>query len=109
MERFGRLGTSSTEFVCQLVASSIVKGANSANLGRKRVVKDRLHQIISVTTQVVISPSGGAVSFGTGCASQLRNGIADADTVESLLVLRRARACTKLVQVKGPSTSATIN
>ena len=41
--------------VDQLSTGSIVVGVEIGNLNRKVAVKERLHQIISVTTQEVIS------------------------------------------------------
>ena len=53
VEHFGRLGKSGTEFVNRLV-TNVVGGADSNNLRRKRVVKERLIQSVSVTTQRAI-------------------------------------------------------
>ena len=53
VEHFGCLGKSDTEFVNRLV-TSVVGGPNIENLRRKGVVKERLIQIVSVTTQGAI-------------------------------------------------------
>ena len=53
VESFGCLRKSGTEFIDQL-ATSIVGRTNSDDLRRKGIVKEHLHQMISVTTQQVI-------------------------------------------------------
>ncbi len=54
VESFGRLGVSGYELVDQL-ATSMVGGSGGGDVTQKGVVKERLLQIISVTTQVAIS------------------------------------------------------
>ena len=54
VESFGRLGKEGSELIDQ-VAASIVGGTDASSLARKGVCKERLFQIISVTTQVAIS------------------------------------------------------
>ena len=51
---FGRLGRERSDLIDQ-IAASIVGGADALSLARKDVCKKSLFQIISVTTQVVIS------------------------------------------------------
>eukprot|EP00904_Undaria_pinnatifida_P003390 jgi/Undpi1/13051/HiC_scaffold_8.g02714.m1 len=54
VESFGRLGKEGSDLIDQVVAS-IVGGTDASSLARKGVCKERLFQIISVTTQVAIS------------------------------------------------------
>ena len=54
VESFGRLGKVGSDLIDQ-VAASVVGGTNASFLARKGVCKERLFQIISVTTQVAIS------------------------------------------------------
>ena len=54
VESFGRLGKEGSDLIDQ-VAASIVGGTDGSSLARKGVCKERLFQIISVTTQVAIS------------------------------------------------------
>ena len=54
VERFGRLGKEGSDVIDQ-VAASIVEGTDASSRVRKGVCKERLFQIISVTTQVAIS------------------------------------------------------
>ena len=54
MESFGRLGKEGSDLIDQ-VAASTVGGTDASSLARKGVCKERLVQIISVTTQVAIS------------------------------------------------------
>ena len=54
VESFGRLGVEGSKFIDQL-AASVVGGRDGGSMGRKGVVKERLLQIVSVTTQVAIS------------------------------------------------------
>ena len=54
VESFGRLGVEGSEFIDQL-AAGVVGGRGGGSMGRKAVVKERLLQLVSVTTQVVIS------------------------------------------------------
>ena len=54
MERFGRLGKDSDDLIDQ-AAVPIVGGTDGSSLSWKGILKERLFQIISVTTQVVIS------------------------------------------------------
>eukprot|EP00904_Undaria_pinnatifida_P007537 jgi/Undpi1/3913/HiC_scaffold_16.g07281.m1 len=54
VESFGRLGKEGSDLIDQ-VAASIVGGTDASSLARKGVCKERLFQIIPVTTQVVIS------------------------------------------------------
>ena len=54
VESFGRLGKEGRDLIDQ-VAASIFGGTDGASLARKGVCKERLLQIISVTTQVAIS------------------------------------------------------
>ena len=49
VESFGRLGVEGSNFIDQL-AASVVGGRDGGSMGRKRVVKERLLQIDSVTT-----------------------------------------------------------
>ena len=51
---FGRLGVEGSNFIDQL-AASVVGVRDGGSVVRKGVVKERLLQIISVTTQVAIS------------------------------------------------------
>ena len=55
VENYGRLGKEGSELIDQL-AASIVGGTDGGSLSRKGVCKEHLFQIISVTTQVAISP-----------------------------------------------------
>ena len=51
VESFGRLGVEDSNFIDQLAAaSSVVGGRDGGSMTRKRVVKEHLLQIISVTT-----------------------------------------------------------
>ena len=54
VESFGRLGKEGSDLIDQM-AASIVEGTDGSSLARKGVCKERLFQIISVTTQVAIS------------------------------------------------------
>ena len=54
VESFGRLGKEGSDLIDQ-VAASIVGGMDASSLRRKGVCKERLFEIISVTTQVAIS------------------------------------------------------
>ena len=54
VESFGRLGKEGSDLIDQ-VAASIVGRTDASSLARKRVCRERLFQIISVTTQVAIS------------------------------------------------------
>ena len=54
VESFGRLGEECSGLIDQ-VAASMVGGTDGSSLARKSVCKERLLQIISVTTQVAIS------------------------------------------------------
>ena len=54
VESFGRLGVEGSNFIDQL-AASVVGGRDGGSMARKGVVKERLLQTISVTTQVAIS------------------------------------------------------
>ena len=54
VESFGRLGKEGSDLIGQ-VAASIVGKTDGSSLPRKSVCKERLLQIISVTTQVAIS------------------------------------------------------
>ena len=54
VENFGRLGKEGSDLIDQ-VAANIVGGTDASSRARKGVCKERLSQIISVTTQVVIS------------------------------------------------------
>ena len=54
MESFGRLGVEGSYFTDQLAASA-VGGRDGGSMARKGVLKERLLQIASVTTQVAIS------------------------------------------------------
>ena len=54
VESFGRLWAEASNFIDQLVAS-VVGSRDGGSMGRKGVVKERLLQIVSVTTQVAIS------------------------------------------------------
>ena len=51
---FGRLGKEGSDLIGQ-VAASVVGGTNGSFLLQEGVCKERLFQIISVTTQVAIS------------------------------------------------------
>ena len=53
VERFGRLGVEGTKFTDQLAASA-VGGRDGGSMGMKGSVKERLLQIVSVTTQVAV-------------------------------------------------------
>ena len=54
VESFGRLGKEGSDLIDQ-VAASIVGGTDASSLARKGVCKERILQIIPVTTQVAIS------------------------------------------------------
>ena len=54
VESFGRLGKGGSDLFDQM-AAGIVRGTGGSSLARKGVCKERLVQIISVTTQVAIS------------------------------------------------------
>ena len=54
VESFGRLGVEGSNFIDQL-AASVVGGRDGGSMARKGVVKERLLQIISLTTQFAIS------------------------------------------------------
>eukprot|EP00904_Undaria_pinnatifida_P006009 jgi/Undpi1/2538/HiC_scaffold_13.g05917.m1 len=54
VESFERLGKEGGDLIDQ-VAASIVRGTDASSQARKGVCKERLFQIISVTTQVAIS------------------------------------------------------
>ena len=54
MESFGRLGKEGGDLIDQVPASA-VGGTDASSRAREGVCKERLFQIISVTTQVVIS------------------------------------------------------
>ena len=54
MDSFGRLGEESSTFIDQL-AASVVGGRDGGSMATKEAVKERLLQIVSVTTQVAIS------------------------------------------------------
>ena len=54
VESVGRLGVEGSNFIDQL-AASVVGGRDGGSMARKGVVKKRLLQMISVTTQVAIS------------------------------------------------------
>lgn len=54
VESVGPLGKEGSDLIDQ-VAASIVGGTDGSSVTRKRVCKERLFQIISVTTQVTIS------------------------------------------------------
>ena len=54
VESFGRLGVEGSNSIDQL-AASVVGGTDGGSMARKGGVKERLLQIISVTTQVAIS------------------------------------------------------
>ena len=54
VESFGRLGKEGSDLIDQVVAS-IIGETDASSLARKGVCKERLFQIISVTTQVAIS------------------------------------------------------
>ena len=54
VESFGHLGVEGSNFIDQL-AASVVGGRDGGSMTREGVVKEHLLQIISVTTQVVIS------------------------------------------------------
>ena len=54
VESFGRVGVEGSNFIDHL-AASVVGGRDGGSIARKGVVKERLLQILSVTTQVAIS------------------------------------------------------
>ena len=54
VESFGGLGSEGSDLVGQ-VAERIVGGTDGTSLARKGVCKERIFQIVSVTTQVAIS------------------------------------------------------
>ena len=54
VESFGRFGKEGSDLIDQ-VAASIVGGTDASSLAQNGVFKERLFQIISVTTQVAIS------------------------------------------------------
>ena len=54
MESFGLLGVEGSYFIDQL-AASVVGARDGGSMARKGVLKERLLQIVSVTTQVAIS------------------------------------------------------
>ena len=53
VESFGRLGKESSDLIDQM-AASIVGGTDGSSLATKGICKERLFQIISVTTQVAL-------------------------------------------------------
>ena len=53
-ERFGRIGVEGSYFIDQL-AANVVGGKDGGSMARKGVLKERLLQIVSVTTQVTTS------------------------------------------------------
>ena len=53
-ERFGRIGVEGSYFIDQL-AANVVGGKDGGSMARKGVLKERLLQIVSVTTHVAIS------------------------------------------------------
>ena len=54
MESYGRLGVEGSYFIDQL-AASVVGGRDGESMARKGLLKERLLQIVSVTTHVAIS------------------------------------------------------
>ena len=54
VESFGRLGVEGSYYIDQL-AATVVGGRDRRSMARKGVLKERLLQIVSVTTQVAIS------------------------------------------------------
>ena len=54
LESFGHLGVEGSRFIDQL-AVSVVGGRDGGSMSRKRVLKERLLRIVSVTAKVVIS------------------------------------------------------
>ena len=54
VESFGRLGVEGSYFINQL-AASVVGGRDGGSMSRRGVLKERLLQIVSVSTQVAIS------------------------------------------------------
>ena len=54
VESFGRLGREGSEFIDQL-ATSVVGGRDGGAMAKKGICKERLLQIVSVTSQVAIS------------------------------------------------------
>ena len=53
VESFGRLGVEGSNFIDQL-AASVVGGRDGGSMARKGVVKERLLDFFSVTTQVTM-------------------------------------------------------
>ena len=53
VESFGRLGEEGSNFIDQL-AASVVGGRDGGSMARKGVVKERLLDFFSVTTQVTM-------------------------------------------------------
>ena len=54
VESFGRLGREGSEFIDQL-AKSVAGGRDGGAMAKKGICKERLLQIVSVTSQVAIS------------------------------------------------------
>ena len=70
VESSGRLGVEGNNFVDQL-AASVVGGRDGGSMARKGVVKERLLQTISVTTQVAISTRVRGLSSSLGTPRKL--------------------------------------
>ena len=54
VECFGRLGREGSEFIDH-VAMNVVRGRGGGQMAKKGICKERLLQIVSVTTQIAIS------------------------------------------------------
>ena len=55
MERFERLGVEGSYYFIDQLAASVAGARDGGSMARKGVLKERLLQIVSVTTQVAIS------------------------------------------------------
>ena len=66
VESFGRLGREGSEFIDQL-ATSVVGGRDGGAMAKKGICKERVLQIVSVTSQVAIHAefTGTSSHYGT--------------------------------------------
>ena len=71
VECFGRLGGMAYEFVDQL-ATHVVGGQNGGEITRKGAVKERLLQVVSVTSQVAVSRRVRAFELATRSRQEAR-------------------------------------
>ena len=71
VECFGRLGGMACEFVDQL-ATHVVGGQDGGEISVKGVVKERLLQVVSVTSQVAVSRRVWAFELATRSRQEAR-------------------------------------